>query len=96
MNIMHNYSLHYIDNVWYRKSGWLGCQLESVQFRFPGYVERRTILGHEFKIFGIERTWKYFCIPMWRVSWTLVKLNDLKLDEKNELIRKFYKLLGEI
>lgn len=80
-----------IDGVTYRESGWLGCQLESIEWRKPdaSYPERRRILlGRAFEPFTIKRDGL-----RWRITWCLCAIANIHLDRANAMIHEFLKEL---
>jgi hypothetical protein len=91
----YNYTLYCIDKVWYKKTGWFGCQLESYQFKFPDFNEHRSILDKTFKMHNVNFTLRFYLLPMWKITWCLVNLSS-DIDYANSQIREFYEKLEKV
>lgn len=65
-------------------NGWLGAQLRSFEWRCPLPGTTRVLSGREYRVFNATRgRWPI----RWDVSWALVGLSKLPLDEANALLR---------
>lgn len=91
----YNYKLYCIDRVWYKKTGFFGCQLESYQFKFPDFNEHRHILDKTFRMYHVHFKLRFYCLPMWNITWCLVNLSS-DLDYAKTQISEFYEKLDRI
>lgn len=79
-----------IDNRAYRKHGWLGCQLESYQFRKPKWNERRILSDMnmkeqwEIEIYNYHREGLFISC-----QWRLINA-FMNLDQYSKKIRDLY------
>lgn len=81
-----------IDGVAYRRSGWLGCQLESWQFTHPKQNELRLLKHHDFlnkQGFEIELASSRRELLRVRCTWRLTHCFNT-MDQYVERIKKLY------
>ena len=73
----------------YRKSGWFGCQLKSIEGSKLRLGDMRCILGEPMYVFSIR---PFRLRYRWEVSWSMIGIDGAAVDAK-ERIRAFYRKL---
>lgn len=73
----------------YKFFGGLGAQLTSFQWTHPKAGDRRRLANREFAVFRSRRSWVRV-----EVSWTMVGLGRMSLDEQNATINELERDLG--
>jgi hypothetical protein len=87
------YTTYRINDVDYRRTGYYGCQLESIERKAPPRDTRYTryILGWEFEVFTAERVGLF----KWRITWSLLEVHRQPVRQAGALIESFYSDLRE-
>ena len=72
-----------LDGRKYRRTGWFGCQLESMEWRRVPAGATREIAGQSFRVFTTDRDGLKF-----RTTWCLSRLPE-DINKANAVLRAF-------
>lgn len=86
MNFKIEESKYKIDDVWYWRSGWFGCQLKSKEWYLPKDLTRE-ILGKKFFVSSYTKP----LFGKYELCWCMEELQNKNIYDKNKIISELYK-----